>query len=109
MLFIKPTRLLINKSNKHLYIQLISLENGNVILSSSTLQENLFKGTDIKHSDLKIAHQLATLFSIKLKSLGLTSIIYNQNKYKYHGKVKMILDTLRDNNIKFSKIKDFNY
>lgn len=108
MLLLKPTKLLIRKSNKHIYLQLISLNTGEVVLNTSTLDRNIVDKTSFKNSNLKMAKQLAILFSIRLKSMGLYSIIYNENKYRYHGKIKVILDTLRNQEIFFAGIRYFN-
>jgi large subunit ribosomal protein L18 len=92
-------RVMIIKSNKYIYAQVIDDSQGKVIAGATTaskdLRENLkgFKGQDAaKELGKKIA-ELLTAKEIK-------SAVLDRNFYAYIGKVKVFADAMRENGIK---------
>ncbi len=87
-------RLSVYKSNKALYVQLIDDVNSKTIASSSTKSLKL-KGNNIKNSK-KIGKDIAK----KIKKLKIKEIVFDRGGYIYHGKIKAVADTIRDEGIK---------
>lgn len=93
-----PYYLKFNFTNNHSYCQII--HKGLVVTSASTLElrknkeSNNFYGNNIEAASL-VASQLAR----KLKEISVTQITILNNKYRYHGKIKTLINTLKNNSI----------
>ena len=86
-------RLCVFRSNKYLYLQLVSDESGRTVAAVSTL-----KGGG--GSSLDAAKTLGTQMAEKCKSLSIGEIVFDRNGYQYHGRVKAIADAVREAGIR---------
>ncbi len=87
-------RLSVYKSNKALYVQLINDIDSKTIASSSTKSLKL-KGNNIENSK-KVGKDIAK----KIKKLKIKEIVFDRGGYIYHGKIKAIAETIREEGIK---------
>ena len=97
----KYPRLVVFKSNKHIYGQLIDDNTQKTLLSSSTNDKDLAKdlsliSTKIEKSKI-VGHSLAK----KIKNKKIDKIIYDRNGYRYHGRVKALAEAIREKGINF--------
>lgn len=83
----KP-RASIFRSNKFLYIQLINDQKGQTMLSS-------FSKKGIKEAT-KLGEKVAQL----LNKAGVKSVILDRGSYRYHGQVKALAESIKNNGIK---------
>ena len=93
-------RLVIFRSNKHIYGQLVDDISSSTILSASTKSKNLSK--DLKSANKTdqskvVGYELAK----QIKKNKIDKIIYDRNGYKYHGRVKALADAMREKGINF--------
>ena len=91
-------RVCVYKSLKHLYLQFIDDEKGHTLLGLSDM--HLSKKEQEKPK-LKRAEALAKLAAKKAKKLGIKAIVFDRSGYPYHGIVKKIAETLRQEGLKF--------
>ena len=96
----KYPRLIIFRSNKHIYGQLVDDSSNTTILSSSSKDKKLM--TEIKKNKNKIEQSKVVGFDLaeKIKKNKIEKIIYDRNGYRFHGRVKVIADTIKENGIK---------
>ena len=95
-------RLVIFRSNKHIYGQVLDVENGNIILSSSSNSDELSKDKKLNNSNKTEASKVvAKTLSEKMKKNKITSITFDRNGYIYHGRIKAFAEELRENGINF--------
>ncbi len=95
----KP-RLVIFKSLKNIYVQLIDDEKQSTILSVSTLNKEQFgKLKSKKNKDA--AKKIGELVAEKLLEKGIKKVVFDRNGYKYHGKVKFFADAARQKGLIF--------
>lgn len=87
-------RILVKKSLKYDYIQAIDDKKNKTIFSTNT--QKIKDGKKIE-KDKKIAEEMAN-YLVKNK---IKKIVFDRNGYKYHGRVKIIAETLRKNQIIF--------
>ena len=83
----KVPRLYIFKSLKNFYVNLVDDENGNTLISVSTLKT---KTDDIVNEVVK-----------KAESLGIKDLVFDKSGYKFHGRIKVIADELRSKGLNF--------
>ena len=94
----KP-RLTVFRSHKNIYCQLIDDMNGVTLASAST-----------KHKDAQIegfagnkndATSVGKAIAEKAVALGISSVQFDRNGYKFHGRVKALADAAREGGLKF--------
>ena len=97
----KYPRLVIFKSNKHIYGQLIDDNTQKTLLSSSTSDKELAK--DLASISTKVEESKIVGYSLakKIKSKKIDKIIYDRNGYRYHGRVKALAESARDGGLVF--------
>ena len=97
----KYHRLIVFKSNKHIYGQLIDDNAHATLLSASTKDKDLAK--DLATISTKVEESKIVGYSLaeKIKSKKIDKIIYDRNGYRYHGRVKAIAEAIREKGINF--------
>lgn len=90
-------RLRITRTNHHIYAQLLDesdLTKSKTILSASSLQLKLPNGNK------KNAALVAEALVKKMQQHQITHVAFDRGGAKYHGRIAVIADVLRANNIK---------
>jgi large subunit ribosomal protein L18 len=95
-------RLIVFRSNKHIYGQVLDVENGKIVLSSSSNDNELSKDKKLdKSSKTEASKIVAKNLSEKMKKSKITTITFDRNGYIYHGRVQAFAEELRENGINF--------
>ena len=95
----KP-RMIIVRSNKYLYAQIVDDRSGNVLASASTLEKDM-KGQLKSTKDSEAAKLMGKVIAQRLKEKKIDSVIFDRNIYPFTGRVKVFADSARENGIKF--------
>ena len=85
----KP-RMTIYKSLKAIYVQLVDDVNNVTLCSASIKKNNITSGVE-----------LGKLIGEKAKNQQLTQVVFDRNGYNYHGVVKAVADSARENGLVF--------
>ena len=95
-------KVVIFRSNKHIYGQVVKIQDGTTIVSSSSVDKNINdEVSKIKSGKIEVSKLVAKTLSDKMKKNKITNITFDRNGYRYHGRVKAFADELRSNGIKF--------
>ena len=97
----KYPRLVIFKSNKHIYGQLVDDNKHTTLLSSSTTDKDLVKDLDSISTKVEKSKIVGYSLAKKIKSKKIDKIIYDRNGYRYHGRVKALAEAIREKGINF--------
>ncbi len=89
-------RICVNKTNKHLVVQVIDDVTGNTIASARTYGKNCVVGAKANVAGGKI---VGADIAGKLKSLSVKQAVFDRNGYRYFGVVAAIADSVRENGI----------
>ena len=93
---IRP-RLSVFRSNKQIYAQVIDDVKGVTIISaSSNVKDNTKKVNKTDQAKL-IGKEIAENAS----KAGIKEVVFDRNGYLYHGRVKALADSARENGLKF--------
>ena len=93
-------RLVVFRSNKHMYAQIIDDSEGKTLVSASTLQKDV--KAELEYTDdVKAAAYLGTVIGKKALEAGIESVVFDRAGYIYHGKVKALADAAREAGLKF--------
>lgn len=88
-------RLVVFRSNKHLYVQLIDDENNKVLAAVSDVKMKS------KKKGVENAKELAGMMAEKAKAHKVKKIVFDRGGYKYHGHIKVLAEELRAQGITF--------
>lgn len=92
-------RVSVFRSCANLYLALIDDTQGRTLCSASTLSKE-FRDKNLKSSKNKEAAKvLAETFALKVKEKGVTTVVFDRSGYRYHGKVKVMADVLREHKL----------
>jgi len=97
----KYPRLVVFKSNKHIYGQLIDDNTQKTLFSSSTNDKDLAKDLTSKSTKVEQSKVVGYSLAKKIKGKKIDKIIYDRNGYRYHGRVKALAEAIREKGINF--------
>jgi large subunit ribosomal protein L18 len=92
-------RLSVKFSTKHIYAQAIDDDAGSTVAFLGTLDASLRK-QKLK-ANLAGAKALGLAFASKAKAAGISSVVFDRNGARYHGKVKAFADAAREGGLVF--------
>jgi large subunit ribosomal protein L18 len=93
-------RLAIFKSLKHCYAQVIDDRKGVTLVSASSLDSD-FRADMKTGGNLAAAKKVGELVARRAKAKGVTRVVFDRGGYPYHGKVKALADSARENGLEF--------
>lgn len=94
---IQRPRLNVFRSNKHIYAQLIDDNNGETLVSASTLEKDL-QGTG---GNVEGARKVGELIAQRAVEKGYKAIVFDRGGYLYHGRVQALADAAREAGLEF--------
>jgi len=95
----KP-RVIVNRSNRYLYIQAIDDTSGTVLAAASTLEKD-FKEKNKVTKNMKASESLGKLAAQRIKKKKIKTIVFDRGIYPYHGRIKILADAMRKEGLKF--------
>ena len=96
----RATRLTVNRSNSHIYAQIIAPTGDKVLASASTLEADVRK--DVKNGGNKAAATLVgRRIAERAKALGIEAVAFDRAGFRFHGRVKALADAAREGGLKF--------
>ena len=92
-------RLSISRSSKNITAQIIDDNKNITLLSASSIQKDVKPSSKVNKSELSkiVAERLAK----KAQEKKITKIYFDRGIYRYHGRVKVFAETLRENGMEF--------
>ena len=96
----RATRLVVSRSNCHIYAQILDPAGDKVLASASTLEAEVRK--DVKNGGNKAAAAIVgKRIADRAKALGIETVAFDRSGYKYHGRVQALADAAREHGLKF--------
>ncbi len=86
-------RLCVFRSNRYLYVQVISDDTGRTLAAAST--------SGVGKGNVGAAQQLGRDIAERCKQLSIVDVVFDRGGYKYHGRVRAIADAAREAGLKF--------
>lgn len=86
-------RLVVYRSNRYIYAQLIDDDKGFTLASASSLKMN-------KKLTIETAKEVGSQLAEIAKEKGIKQAVFDRNGYKYHGRIKALADGAREGGIK---------
>jgi large subunit ribosomal protein L18 len=96
----RANRLVVGRSNSHIYAQIIAPSGDKVVASASTLEAEVRK--DLKNGSNRAAATIVgKRIAAKAKAAGIETVAFDRSGFKYHGRVKALADAAREGGLKF--------
>ena len=92
-------RLSISRSSKNISAQIIDDIKNITLISASSIEKDIKSGSKVNKTELSkiVAAKLAK----KAQEKKIMKIFFDRGVYKYHGRVKVFAETLRENGMEF--------
>lgn len=93
-------RMVVRRSLKNIYAQLVDDAAAKTIVSSSTMDKET-KQASSYGGNVKAAQLLGEIFGRRIKDKGINRIVFDRAGYLYHGRVKAFAEGLRKAGLEF--------
>ena len=88
-------RLVVFRSSRHIYAQIIDDLAGVTLASASTRSKAVREGISYGGNQ-KAAQSVGTVLAKQAGDVGIKAVCFDRNGYKYHGRVKALADAARE-------------
>jgi large subunit ribosomal protein L18 len=96
----RATRLVVGRSNSHIYAQIVAPTGDKVLVSASTLEADVRK--DLKNGGNKAAASvIGKRIAERAKAAGIEAVAFDRAGFRFHGRVKALADAAREGGLKF--------
>jgi large subunit ribosomal protein L18 len=96
---LKVNRLVVMRTNSHIYASVISAEGNNVLATASTVQAALRANGN--GSTVEAAKAVGTAIAEKAKAAGVTQVAFDRSGFQFHGRVKALAEAAREAGLQF--------
>ena len=93
-------RVCVFRSNKHIYAQVISDNQGKTLAAVSTLSGELAEAAK-QTKGIATAKQVGLALAKACKAKNITQVVFDRNGFLYHGRVKAVADGAREGGLDF--------
>ena len=91
-------RLVVSRSSRHLFVQVIDDTQSKTIAYASTMEADLRKDNGDKTAKSKA---VGALIASRAKAAGVTTVVFDRAGNKYHGRIAALADSARENGLEF--------
>ncbi|CAL4325658.1 50S ribosomal protein L18 [Buchnera aphidicola (Protaphis terricola)] len=93
------TRLVVHRTSRHIYAQIISSES-KVLAYASTLERKI--KSNLKYTGNKeAAKTIGKIIAKRSLSCGISNVSFDRSGFKYHGRIKELADSARNFGLTF--------
>jgi len=96
----KSVRLAINRTNLHIYAQVISACGSKILASASSVEADVRKEL-ANGGNVAAAAVVGKRIAEKAKSAGITIVAFDRSGNRYHGRVKALAEAAREHGLQF--------
>ncbi|MGV1007809.1 MAG: 50S ribosomal protein L18 [Dermatophilaceae bacterium] len=86
-------RLVVSRSTRHLFVQVVDDSVGKTVVSASTMETGL---RTLEGDKTAKAKKVGELVAQRAKDAGIASVVFDRGGNKYHGRVAAIADGARE-------------
>ena len=86
-------RLVVNRSAKHMFAQIVDDTVGRTLVAASTLDASIRSADGDKTAK---ARQVGELLAQRAKDAGIAAVVFDRGGYRYHGRIAALADGARE-------------
>jgi large subunit ribosomal protein L18 len=91
-------RLVVFRSTRHIYVQVVDDAAARTLVSASTLDDGV-RGSDGDKKSLAAA--VGRLIAERAKAAGIDKVVFDRGGYRYHGRIAALADAAREGGLEF--------
>ena len=91
-------RMVVNRSTRHLFVQVVDDTTGTTLAWASTMEADLRSDSGDKTAK---ARKVGEILAGRAKSAGIETVVFDRGGNKYHGRVAALADGARDAGLAF--------
>ena len=91
-------RLVVNRSARHIHVQLVDDTVGRTLANASTMDAGLRKAEGDKSA---LARQVGTLIAERAKAAGISAVVFDRGGNRYAGRIAALADGAREGGLDF--------
>ncbi len=91
-------RLVVSRSSRHLFVQVIDDSIGKTLAYASTMETDLRAQKGDKTAKSKA---IGALIASRAKAAGVSNVVFDRAGNKYHGRIAAVADSARENGLEF--------
>ncbi|WP_298134280.1 50S ribosomal protein L18 [Micropruina sp.] len=91
-------RLVVTRSARHLFVQVIDDTAGSTLASASSMEADVRK---VKGDKTEVAKKVGALIADRAKAAGVTTVVFDRAGNKYHGRIAALADSAREAGLGF--------
>lgn len=91
-------RLVVNRSSRHISVQVVDDVVGHTLAAASTLDASLRSNNGDKTAKAKA---VGALVAERAKAAGITTVVFDRGGYAYHGRIAALADAAREGGLEF--------
>jgi large subunit ribosomal protein L18 len=94
-------RLSVFRSSRHIYVQIIDDSAGVTLASASTRATGIRGEIGGASGNVSAAESIGTAIAKEAISVGINCVVFDRNRYRYHGRIKALADAARKSGLVF--------
>jgi large subunit ribosomal protein L18 len=96
----KP-RLVVYRSLKYIYGQIVDDVQSKVLVSTSNLSKDIPEKVKKAKTKIEASREIGKVLASLAKKKNIERVVFDRNKYIYHGRVKALAEGAREGGLKF--------
>ncbi|QIQ42068.1 MAG: 50S ribosomal protein L18 [Buchnera aphidicola (Microlophium carnosum)] len=93
-------RLVVHRTSRHMYAQIISSAESKVLAFASTLEKKINRS--LKYTGNKeAAEKIGKIIAERALSKGIDRVSFDRSGFKYHGRIQVLAESAREVGLKF--------
>ena len=86
-------RLVVNRSARHIFVQIVDDTVGHTLAAASTLDASVKTADGDKTAKAKL---VGALIAERAREAGISAVVFDRGGYQYHGRVAALADSARE-------------
>jgi large subunit ribosomal protein L18 len=91
-------RLVVNRSSRHVFVQLVDDTIGRTVASASTMEADL---RGLEGDKTAKARRVGELVAERAKAAGVEGVVFDRAGHQYHGRIAALADGAREGGLAF--------
>ncbi|VFP78307.1 50S ribosomal protein L18 [Buchnera aphidicola (Cinara cuneomaculata)] len=88
-------RLVVHRTSKHVYAQIISYKTAQILVYASTLEFKKLNINDVYTGNKYSAKIIGQLIAQRALKEGIKTVFFDRSGFKYHGRIKELAESAR--------------
>ncbi len=96
----EAVRLMVHRTNQHIYAQVVAADGAKILASASTAEKEV-RALAPNGGNKEAAALVGKRIAEKAKAAGVTEVAFDRAGFSYHGRVKALAEAAREGGLKF--------